>query len=133
MGARSCRPTLRHSFDHRLYLLQNGIDHLAFLDVPTGSLTPIDTPYTSISGILTDGQRVVFRGGAPTLPGAIVSIDLASGAQTVIKRSMSLDIDGLSVCARVVGFPIKSRTAYRLFYAPNNRDFAARPGEKPAH
>ncbi len=112
---------------------EHGIDHLAFLDVPTGSLTPIDTPYTSISGILTDGQRVVFRGGAPTLPGAIVSIDLASGAQTVMKRSMSLDIDpGYLSVRESLAFPSEEgRTAYGLFYAPNNRDFAAPAGEKP--
>lgn len=112
---------------------QNGIDHLAFLDVPTGALTPIDTPYTSISGISAHGQRVVFRGGAPTLPGAIVSINLASGAQTVLKRSMSLAIDpGYLSVPESLAFPSEEgRTAYGLFYAPNNQDFAAPAGEKP--
>ena len=112
---------------------QQGIDHLALLDVATGALRPIDTPYTSIAGVLTDGQRVVFRGGAPNLSGAIVSIDLTSGAHTILKRSTSLDIDTayLSV-PESLAFPSEEgRTAYGLFYAPRNRDFAAPVGEKP--
>ncbi len=130
-GLGSVDPRLRHSFDHRLCLLPewnrpSGIPRRTNRVSNTNRYT-----YTSISGILTDGQRVVFRGGAPTLPGAIVSIDLASGAQTVIKRSMSLDIDpGYLSVPESLAFPSEEgRTAYGLFYAPNNRTLRLRRRE----
>ncbi|MCU0519831.1 MAG: S9 family peptidase [Anaerolineae bacterium] len=110
-----------------------GIDHLALIDVGTGTPTEIVTPYTSLSGVATDGQRVVFRGGAPTLPGAIVAINLATRAHTVLRSTTALEIDATYLSApESLAFPSEEdRTAYGLFYPPVNPDFAAPEGDRP--
>jgi dipeptidyl aminopeptidase/acylaminoacyl peptidase len=112
---------------------QDGIDHLATLDIATGALTEIETPYTSISSITTDGGRVLFRGGAPALVGAIAGVDLASGALTILKRAAMLDIDpGYLATPEPLTFPSEDgREAYGLLYRPTNPDVVAPEGEKP--
>ncbi|MGC9521976.1 MAG: TolB family protein, partial [Anaerolineae bacterium] len=72
---------------------QEGTDHLAHLDVQRGTLTPIETGYTSISGVVGDAAVVVFRGGAPTKPTALVALDPGTGAHYVLKRSAEVDVD----------------------------------------
>jgi len=112
---------------------QDGIDHLAKLEVPTGALTEIETPYTSISSLVVGNGHVLFRGGAPKLVGAIVSVDLETGTPKVLRRAARLDIDpGHLSTPEPVAFPsTEGRTAYALFYPPANRDYVAPEDEKP--
>ncbi len=112
---------------------KDGSDRLAYLDVAGGGLTEIATPYSSIGGVAANEQRVVFRGGAPTLVGAIVEIEIATGETHILKRAATLDIDrGYLSVPESLTFPSAGgRAAYGLFYPPANRDFAAPEGEKP--
>ncbi|MGC9347953.1 MAG: S9 family peptidase [Anaerolineae bacterium] len=110
-----------------------GADQLAFLDVHTRELSPIDTPYTSLRGIAADENRVFFNGGAPTRPSALVVIDIATEELRIFRRSADLDLDpGYLSVPQSLEFPTEDgRTAYGLFYRPHNRDFVAPAGEKP--
>ena len=78
--------------------VQNGLGRLAVVDLASGALTPIDTPYTEFSYVRAEGDRVVFRGASPTLPGSIVALDLATGRADVLQRSTA-----------VAGDPVVSR------------------------
>ncbi len=112
---------------------QEGIDRLAYLDVANGSLTEIATPYTSIGGVVADGRRIAFKGGAPTLVGAIVEIEIATGEMSILKRAATLNVDrGYLSVPESLTFPSgDDREAYGLFYPPANQDFEAPEGEKP--
>ena len=48
---------------------QAGLGRLAVLDLARGTLTPLDTPFTEFGSVRADGDRVVFRAGAPDHPG----------------------------------------------------------------
>ena len=48
---------------------EGGLGHLAVLDLASGALTPIDTPFTEFGSVRAEGDRVVFRAGAPALAG----------------------------------------------------------------
>ena len=52
-------------------------------------LEPIETPYSSIAYVRTDVATgdVVFRGGSPTEPACIVSLDPSTGETEVLRRS----------------------------------------------
>ena len=52
---------------------------------------------------------------------------------TIVQRSIEADLDpGYLSPARAIEFPTSGgRTAHALYYAPNNRDFQAPPGERP--
>jgi dipeptidyl aminopeptidase/acylaminoacyl peptidase len=115
-----------------------GLGRLAVLDLHTKSLTPIATPFTEIGSLRADADRAVFRGGAPDHPVAIVTLDLASGGWSVLKKATDvIDRAELGIAdylaeVESVEFPTTGGdTAFGLFYPPRNCDYAAPPGEQP--
>jgi dipeptidyl aminopeptidase/acylaminoacyl peptidase len=113
-----------------------GSGHLAVLDLDSGKLTPIETPYTDFSSIRAEGDRVVFRGASAVLPPGIVSLDLGSGAIEVLKKSTSVaddpELRKYFTRPEPVEFPTAgSRTAFGLYYPPANPDYTAPEGDKP--
>jgi dipeptidyl aminopeptidase/acylaminoacyl peptidase len=112
---------------------KNGIWHLANLDTETKELTPIETPYTDISLICAQDDRVLFLGGSPTEASAIISLNLSTNTREILRRSSEVKIDpGYLSVPEPLEFPTENGlTAYGLFYPPKNRDFAAQSDEKP--
>lgn len=116
---------------------QEGTDHLAWLDVATGDLTPIATPYTTIGDLVANATTVCFRGGAPTRTSALITLDVASGAQTVLQRAATLEVSpGYLSAPEPLSYPSVDadgveRTAHALFYPPVNQDAIAPAGERP--
>jgi dipeptidyl aminopeptidase/acylaminoacyl peptidase len=114
----------------------NGIGRLAAIDVRSRKLMPLETPYTEFYSVRADGDRVVFRGGSPTVPVSIVSLDLASGATEVLKTSTAVADD--PALARYftrpkpIEFPTAgNRTAFGLFYPACNPDYEPVAGDRP--
>ncbi len=117
---------------------QSGLDRLAVLDLANGALRPIETPFTEFGSVRCDGERVLLRAGATTMPTAIVAIDLATGVQRILKRATELFADAaLNLAASLtrvepVEFPTTGgATAHGLYYPPHNPDFAAPVSERP--
>ncbi|MEO1147820.1 MAG: prolyl oligopeptidase family serine peptidase [Cyanobacteria bacterium J06638_22] len=112
---------------------ENGVDHLAQLNLKTLELQDIETPYTSIGGVRVGNGFVVFGGGTPTLPGAIAHLDLATGTCKELRRSSDLDIPEAYISvAETIEFPTEEgKTAFGFFYPPKNPDFVAPDGELP--
>jgi dipeptidyl aminopeptidase/acylaminoacyl peptidase len=106
---------------------------LGSIDTRSGQLTPIDTPFTEIGGLRVTPARVVFAAGSPTRGGAIVSLDLASGAIETIRRASDIEIDpGYVSAPETIEFPTEGGlTAFGFFYPPQNDDFVAPTGELP--
>jgi dipeptidyl aminopeptidase/acylaminoacyl peptidase len=112
---------------------QGGIWYLAGLDVESGELAPVETPYTSISSVQVAPQRVLFRGGSATQPGSLVLLHLRSGERQILRQSYDLEIDpGYLATPEPIEFPTAhGHTAHGLYYAPQNRDYRAPDDEKP--
>jgi dipeptidyl aminopeptidase/acylaminoacyl peptidase len=115
-----------------------GLWRLAVIDLNAGTLRDIDTPFTEIGSLRADGDRVVFRAGAPTMPTSLVSLDLRSGEYRIIKKSTELlDRADLRIAdylttVQPIEFPTTGgKTAFGLFYPPHNPDYAAPAGETP--
>ncbi|MBD2310072.1 S9 family peptidase [Desertifilum sp. FACHB-1129] len=106
---------------------------LASLDVQTGQLQTIETPYSSISAPLVSQGKAIFTGGSATEPTAIVQLDLASGEVEVIRQSTRLKVEeGYLSIPQPIEFPTENGlTAYGFFYPPTNQDFRAPEGTKP--
>jgi dipeptidyl aminopeptidase/acylaminoacyl peptidase len=121
--------------------VQDGTWHLASLDTETRPtlassvepLEPIETPYTCIEGLRAAPGRVVFGGGSPTEPLAIVQLDLTRGQIEVLRRSSGLTVDpGYLSAPQAIEFPTENGlTAHAFFYPPQNRDYVAPAGERP--
>ena len=112
---------------------QNGIGHLATLDLTSRELAPISCPYTSIAGLQVTHNQAAFVGGSATEPSAIVRFDLASQTFEVLQRASELAIDPTYLSAPdAIEFPTENGlTAHALYYAPKNRDYTAPTEERP--
>ncbi len=112
---------------------QRGTWHLARLDTETGKLELIETPYTEIGGLRAAPGRVVFGAGSPTESVSIVRLDLNTGQFEVLRRSSDVAIDaGHISIPQAIEFPTENGlTAHAFFYAPQNCDYIAPPGERP--
>ena len=112
--------------------VERGIWRLGEIDTRTGALTHIDTQYTDISSIHTDGTRLLFRAGSPTQPLSLVDFDLTTQASNILQRANKIEIDeGYISQPELVEFPTgNGRTAHGFFYPPKNKDFAAPANEK---
>jgi dipeptidyl aminopeptidase/acylaminoacyl peptidase len=117
---------------------KDGLGSLALVDLATGSLTSIPTPFTEFSSLQRAGEAIVFRGAAPGIPSSIVRMDWRTGAYRILRKATDLlDRPELRLAdylapVQAVAFPTTGgHTAYGLFYPPHNPDYAAPPGEKP--
>jgi dipeptidyl aminopeptidase/acylaminoacyl peptidase len=106
---------------------------LARLAVQSGELRDLDTPYSTISGLDVGADRVLFIGGAPTRPTAVVELDLATGQTRELRRSFELTFDaGYVSVPEAITFPTTGGAeAHAFFYPPANPDVTAPEGERP--
>ncbi len=79
---------------------------------------------------------MVFRGGSPTRPPAIVAVDLAKGATETLKASTSIadspELNKYFTTVTPVEFPTAgNRTAFGLYYPAHNPDYQAPENDKP--
>ena len=102
-------------------------------------LTPLATPFTEFGSMRAEGDRAVFRAGAPDHPASIVALDLASGRHSVLKKATDIldraepRIADYLTRVESVEFPTTGgETAFGLFYPPHNPDYAPRRDGKAA-
>jgi len=112
---------------------ERGTWHLASLDTATGELEPIEIPYSRIEYVQVAPGRVAFLAGSPTELTSVVQLDLATREPEVLRRSSEIAIDpGYLSIPQEVEFPTEhGLTSHAFFYAPQNRDYVAPPGERP--
>ena len=99
---------------------------------PGGAATPIELPYTEISSISLDGERLLARAAGPTEPAVIADIDL-DGNIEVLRRATpdTPALEDISVPQHIEFPTAGGRTAFGNFYPPTNRSFAGPEGERP--
>jgi dipeptidyl aminopeptidase/acylaminoacyl peptidase len=112
---------------------EQGVWRLASLDTTTGTLSPIETPYSTIRQVRATAGQVVFIGGSPSEPVSIIQLDLNTSRIEVLRRSSNVKVDsGFLSIPQTIEFPTEHRlTAYAFYYPPQNRDYVAPPGERP--
>jgi dipeptidyl aminopeptidase/acylaminoacyl peptidase len=115
-----------------------GLWRLAVIELGSGTLRPIETPFTEIGSVRAEQDHVVFRAAAPTRPNALVSLDLRSGDHRVVRTSTNLlDRADLRIAdylttVQAVEFPTTGgNTAFGLFYPPHNPDCSPPADDMP--
>jgi dipeptidyl aminopeptidase/acylaminoacyl peptidase len=110
---------------------QAGLGKLTSIDLATGTVQPLETPFTQYASVQADGDRVVFIGGSPSLATCVVALDLSSGRHRILKKATDiLDQSGPGLAdyltsVETVEFPTEGgETAFGLFYPPYNPDYA---------
>jgi dipeptidyl aminopeptidase/acylaminoacyl peptidase len=97
-----------------------------------GAVSRLDLPYTEMSSLSVDGDRVVLRAAGPDKPAAVVELDL-EGSVTVLRTANPSTPDPADVSMpEHLEFPTTGgRTAYGNYYAPTNRSYEGPGGELP--
>src|SRR5580704_7130425 len=80
--------------------LEDGKWNLAQLHTRTKRFDPIPTRFTDISQLRASPGRVVFIGGTPTEPSALIDLDLNTGTDRVVRRSAHLSEEVRSCVSR---------------------------------
>jgi dipeptidyl aminopeptidase/acylaminoacyl peptidase len=108
---------------------------LSAIDPQSGTETPINVPFTSISDVRThpDGARVVFKGGSAQSRSQLVIVDPATGAWEPVSPNSPDILDPAYVStAEPVSWPTPDgSTAHGFYYAPVNPEFEAPAGDLP--
>ena len=117
---------------------QAGLGKLAVVDLTTGALQSVETPFTQFASVRASGDQVVVVAGAPSLATCVVELDLTSGQHQILKKATDiLDHSALGIAdyltsVQTVEFPTGGgNTAFGLFYLPHNPDYAGVADEKP--
>jgi dipeptidyl aminopeptidase/acylaminoacyl peptidase len=112
---------------------ERGLWHIGDLDVGSGDLITVPTPFTDVAGIQTGDGIVAFRAGSATMPTAVYRHELATGETVPLKKSSEINIDsGYLSTPQPIEFPTTGdRTAHGFFYPPANKDFQGTEGELP--
>jgi len=106
---------------------------LGRLDLGSGTLRQIELLYTSLHCVQVSGGKAAVFAGTPTLAERVLTIDLDSGAQEVVRVSNAAHFDaGYLSLPKPIEFPTEGGlTAHAFYYPPKNRDFEAPDGDKP--
>jgi dipeptidyl aminopeptidase/acylaminoacyl peptidase len=115
--------------------VEDGEWQLAILEIPNGTLRPVETGFTAISHVRAGQDFVVFFGSSPTSPVSLVKLNLETNEQIILRSSINADTrDLLPYISRPQSISFATTgnaTAYAFYYPPENPDFAVPTGEKP--
>jgi hypothetical protein len=67
-----------------------GLGHLAVIDLTTGSLRPLDTPFTQFASLRAHSDQAAFIAGAPTHAASVVVFNLTSGRYRILKKATDI-------------------------------------------
>ncbi|MHB8614029.1 MAG: S9 family peptidase [Candidatus Dormibacteraceae bacterium] len=115
-----------------LYSEPNGTK-LGLVGANGGALNPVQLLYTSMHNVQASGRKVACFAASATLAERVLTVDLGTGAQEVVRVSNPAHVDsGNLTIPRAIEFPTEGGlTAHATYYSPKNQDFDAPQGEKP--
>jgi len=112
---------------------QNGLWFLAFLEIDTKKFTIIESPYTDIHFPRAGNGFVIFSAGSPSQPDSLIRMDVETLKMETIKQAFEVTVGAEYLSqAKPISFPTTGgKSAHAIYYAPQNKDFAAPENEKP--
>jgi len=112
---------------------QNGIWYLGMIDVESGKLTRIKSPYTHLSYIRVSHEHVVCLAASPTTLSGVCQYSALEDKWETLRLSADLRVEeGYISGPRSIEFPAANGlTSHGIYYPSRNDDFIAPEGEKP--
>jgi dipeptidyl aminopeptidase/acylaminoacyl peptidase len=111
---------------------QHGRWHLALVDVTTGAWSRIGD-LEPREWLAATGTHALLVAASPTMPEAVVRIDLSSGASEILRLSSpdTLDPADTSVAQSIAVETNDGGTVHAFYYAPRNSRYEVPGGERP--
>ncbi len=110
---------------------RDGTSHLATVDLSSGEVNEIATPYASISKVYSNGERIYLIGSTTTSASEIA--EYKDGAFMTIRKSQEPIVDTAYISEpEAITFPnLKGEPTHAFYYAPKNPNFMAPDDELP--
>jgi dipeptidyl aminopeptidase/acylaminoacyl peptidase len=109
-------------------------DELGVVSLTSGKLSRLDLPFVGWSNIqLVSPETAVAIAASPTEEAAVVTVDLGTGSQRVLRvpGSLKLETPFISI-AESIEFPTAGGlTAHAFYYPPTHPDFSGPEADKP--
>jgi dipeptidyl aminopeptidase/acylaminoacyl peptidase len=112
---------------------EHGGTKLGRIDINAREMQQVALLYTSLNNVQASGGKVALFAASSTLAERVLTIELDSGAQEVVRVSNAAHVDpGSLSIPKPIEFPTEGGlTAHATYYPPRNLGFEAPPGEKP--
>ena len=106
---------------------------LGRIDLSSGTMRHIELLYSGLSNVQTNGRKAAVFAASSTLAERVLTIDLETGAQEVVKVSNPAHLDpGNMSLPKPIEFPTEGgMAAHAFYYPPKNQGFEGPPDEKP--
>jgi len=103
------------------------------IDLGAGTMTNVELLYTGLNSVQANGRKAALFAASSTLAERVLTIDVDTGAQEVVKVSTPVHIDAANLSIpKAIEFPTEGGlTAHAFYYPPKNRDFEGPSGERP--
>lgn len=110
-----------------------GVDYLGILDPDNKKLEQLTLPFSYAQNLCYGKDRLYFFGGSPSLPIALVSLDLKTSQFQILKESFKAEINPeyISKPEEVIYPSGKAEIGYAFYYPPKNPQFKGKGNEKP--
>ena len=114
---------------------RDAVDALHLLDPRSGGLEPLDLEWTeySTNALAAGAGRVVYSAASPVMPPTLVALDVATGREELLRRSLEVDLERASISVpRAIEFPTgDGATAHAFYYPPVSAEWEGPPDERP--
>lgn len=111
----------------------DGVAHLARIHLQSGTLTPIDTPFSVIRELKVGSDEACFIAASATAEAVLVRLALDGQKVTQVSAPSTRAIDPAHVSVpEAIDFPTgDGEVAHAFFYRPTNASFCGAPGARP--
>ena len=111
----------------------DGVWHAGTVNLANKELRKFDLPYNNIEHLHANEHGIAMLAGSAANPNSIVGVDAETKKPQVVRSAAAVKIDaGYISPAQAVAFPTGiDDTAYGLYYAPQNPEFAGHENELP--
>ena len=106
---------------------------LGRIDVAAGTMQQVELLYTGLSNVQTNGRAAAFFASSATLAERVLTVDLDTGRQQVVKVSNPAHIDPANLgLPKAIEFATEGGlAAHAFYYPPKNQNFIGPSDEKP--
>jgi dipeptidyl aminopeptidase/acylaminoacyl peptidase len=112
---------------------QKGFWNIGLIDLKSKQLSEIKTEFTDVWWLKILGRKAIFRGASPSIPQAIIALDIDTGTYDSIAQSTNivLDREMISEPEAIEFSSFEGESAYGFYYRPKNKHYRGPETEKP--
>lgn len=113
-------------------IFDKGVPSLAMINTASGKLSPLSSPFASVTKPVMLGENIITIGTPPDRPAQLALLK-TNGEVEILRESAQTDLHPEDISqAQHISFPTEDGgTCYGYYYPPRNRCYQAQEGDLP--